>query len=98
MAYFGNTHGIGPTAGKQRVETMSVVLSSPLPRIQIPVGSSTITLVPFAKSVGGSSISAASTNFQPTNQIVDFYVEKIDYADPTNGNRPHGIFRSITKM
>ncbi len=93
VAYFGNTQGIGATAGKQRIETMSVVLSSPLPRIQIPVGSRTITLVPFAKSVGGSSISAASTNFQPTNQIVDFYVEKIDYTDPDNGGRPHGIFR-----
>ena len=98
VAYFGNKQGIGATAGKQRVETMSVVLSSPLPRIQIPVGSHTITLVPFAKSTGGYGIGSAATDFQPTNQIVDFYVEKIVNAggasDPSvNGGRPYGKFR-----
>ena len=92
-AYFGNTQGIGGTPGKQRVENLSVVLASPLPRIEIPVAGKTITLVPFAKSVGGSSIDPAEGKFQPTDQIVDFYVEKIDYKDSTNGGRPHGSFR-----
>ena len=98
MAYFGNKYGIGTTVGKQRVETLSVVLSSPLPRIVIPVGGKTITLVPFAKSTGGYSISAAATAFQPTNQIVDFYVEKIvndgGVSDPSvNDGRAYGKFR-----
>ncbi len=103
MAYFGNKYGIGATEGKQRVETLSVVLSSPLPRIVIPVGGKTITLVPFAKSTGGSSISLgnntdANPGFQPTDQIVDFYVEKIvndgGVSDSSvNGGRPYGKFR-----
>lgn len=106
VAAFGNIEGISgdpAKAGQQRVETFSVALASPLPRIEIPVGTDNngkpryIILVPFAKSVGGSAggatISPSSGLFQPTNQIVDFYVEKIDYADPTNGGRPHGIFR-----
>ncbi|MCC8988325.1 MAG: hypothetical protein LM523_11545 [Candidatus Contendobacter sp.] len=93
-AFFGNTQGIGGKPGKQRVENLSVVLASPLPRIEIPMkDKKTIVLVPFAKSVGGSSIDPAEGKFQPTNQIVDFYVEKIDYADPDNGDRPHGSFR-----
>ena len=92
-AYFGNAQGIGSTPGKQRVENLSVVLASPLPRIEIPVAGKTVTLVPFAKSVGGSSIDPTEGKFQPTNQIVDFYVEKIDYADPDNGGRPKGSFR-----
>ena len=37
--------------------------------------------MPFAKTVGGSvggvNVSAASTAFQPTNQIVDFYVDSL---------------------
>jgi type IV pilus assembly protein PilY1 len=36
-----------------------------------------IALIPFAKSVGGEGISAEKGKFQPTNQIVDFYVEQI---------------------
>ena len=38
-------------------------------------------MVPFAKSVGGSSINPAGT-FQPTNTIVEFFVEKLT---PTEG-------------
>jgi type IV pilus assembly protein PilY1 len=103
VAFFGNAQGLGGNPGKQRVETLSVALASPLPRIEIPVGTDNngkpryITLVPFAKSEGGSvsgtTIDPAVGKFQPTNQIVDFYVEKINYADPTNGGRPHGVFR-----
>ena len=42
-----------------------------------------ITLVPFAKSVGGLGINAGQGQFQPTNQIVDFYV---DTLGPTSGS------------
>ena len=107
VAYFGNAKGIGGKPGKQRVETMSVAVASPLPRIEIPitktVGNATVksmvTLVPFAKSVGGSEISAKQGDFQPTDQIVDFYVEKIANTGPGNQDatdnegRPHGVFR-----
>jgi len=60
----------------QKADTLAVALASPLPRIEIPVNGKKITIVPFAKSVAGSSIESGSDKFQPTNQIVDFYVEK----------------------
>ncbi|MBL4667154.1 MAG: hypothetical protein JKY04_07240, partial [Sneathiella sp.] len=63
---------------KQRPNTFSVALASPLPSITIPVaGGNEVTLVPFAKSPGGAGISSSSTGFEPTNQIVDFYVESL---------------------
>lgn len=79
VAYHGKTTNLSvlnPSAGDQTVTTFSVALASPLPKIEIPVNGRTITLVPFAKSVAGSGINAAGT-FQPTNQIVDFYVEEL---------------------
>ncbi len=79
IAYFGQTNDVNPTASEvQNMSTFSVALASPLPQIKIPVGGRTITLVPFAKSVAGSSISAASNMFQPTNTIVDYYVDHMN--------------------
>lgn len=93
IARFGANNAIG---GGNAVMTYAVALASPLPKIVFPVGSNTVTVVPFAKSVGGSSISATG-NFQPTDQIVDYYVEKIantgaetDLA--VNGGRPYAEF------
>jgi type IV pilus assembly protein PilY1 len=37
----------------------------------------TITLVPFAKSVSGNSINSTEGEFQPTNTIVDFFIEEL---------------------
>ena len=46
-----------------------------------PGGGRTVTLVPFAKSVGGCfGINATQGGFQPTNQIVDFYVDRLHAA------------------
>jgi type IV pilus assembly protein PilY1 len=109
VAYYGNINKITspdgvPTselaAKQQNVQTFAVALASPLPRIAIPTAAGkTITLVPFAKSVGGSSISATNGAFQPTNQIVDFYVDTIRNVSgfPTdagvNAGRPYYKFR-----
>ena len=82
VSYYGHENDLNTVAGQQRVSTFAVALASPLPKIIIPVNGRTVTLVPFAKSVAGSSISAAEANFQPTNQIVDFYVDSIT---PTTG-------------
>jgi type IV pilus assembly protein PilY1 len=82
VAHFGIVNDINAASGQQNVQTFAVALASPLPRIDIPVGSGKITLMPFAKSVGGAGISAARGDFQPTNQIVDFYVESLT---PTSG-------------
>ena len=82
VAHFGRTHDVNPVEGEQKVLTYAVGLASPLPRIEIPIGTSTITLVPFAKSVGGCLGITPTGSFQPTNTIVDFYVEEIT---PTSG-------------
>jgi len=97
VARFGANNLIG---GDQKMMTYSVALASPLPKIEFPVGSNIVTVVPFAKSVGGSGISATS-NFQPTNQIVDYYVAQIantatdgsDRDNAINGGRPYAEFR-----
>ena len=86
--------------GKQTLDTFVVALASPLPRIEakLPNGK-VITLVPFAKSISGSGISATKGNFQPTNQIVDFYVEQIansgtgDADASVNSGRYYAKFR-----
>ena len=78
VAYYGNKTDLHATAdGDQRVASYFVGLASPIPTIDIKIGESSITLVPFAKSVGGSSISATEGDFQPTNTIVDFFVDTI---------------------
>lgn len=90
VAYHGRTTEIGSlnaaaAASVEKVNTFAVALASPLPRIEIPVNGQTITLVPFAKSPSGNfggNIVPTQGTFQPTNQIVDFYV---DVLTPTSG-------------
>ncbi|BCR04652.1 hypothetical protein DESUT3_17210 [Desulfuromonas versatilis] len=78
IAQFGQTHDLNGNAPEsQNMGTFAVALASPLPQIRIPVAGQEITLVPFAKSVGGNGISAVAGSFQPTNTIVDFYVESL---------------------
>ncbi|GBL53622.1 hypothetical protein PCLA_01f0780 [Pseudomonas citronellolis] len=109
VARYGANNKIG---GDKALLTYSVALASPLPTIKFPVTSngvtSVVTVVPFAKSVGGSSIDA-NGSFQPTDQIVDYYVEKFANTSPAcnggtpslvsdcdttlNGGRPYAKFR-----
>lgn len=85
VAYHGLTTDINPVNGDQKVQTFAVALASPLPKIEIPVGGGTVTLVPFAKSVSyNNDINRDPGAFQPTNQIVDFYVENLA-DDRTSG-------------
>jgi len=99
VALYGKKTDLHTIEGEQNVDTLSVALASPLPRITIPVSGKIVTLVPFAKSVGGSGISSAQGAFQPTNQIVDFYIETIvntnagNMNSTINGGRPYGLFR-----
>jgi type IV pilus assembly protein PilY1 len=98
VAFFGNTTDISDAASDQKMQTFAVAVASPLPHITFPIGSGTMTLVPFAKSVGGNSIDPNGA-FQSTDQIVDFYVEKIVNiaGAPTdntiNGGRAYAKFR-----
>jgi len=88
VAHFGHEEDISTATNDQKVLTYTVGLASPLPKIEITLGNpaKTITLVPFAKSVGdtcsGFDIDPDQGKFQPTNTIVDFYVESIT---PTSG-------------
>ncbi|PAU66310.1 hypothetical protein BZL41_02270 [Pseudomonas sp. PIC25] len=97
ISRFGALNNIG---GDKALRTYSVALTSPLPKFEIPVGNHQITLVPYAKSVAGFNIDA-NADFQPTNQIVDFYVQKIanmaedgsDTDKSVNAGRPYAEFR-----
>lgn len=85
VAWYGHLTDLNPANSDQKVTTFSVALASPLPRIEIDAdqdGDFDITIVPFAKSVGGSSISASSSAFQPTNTIVDVFMQELT---PTYG-------------
>lgn len=101
VAYFAKRSDLrSDLTGVQNIDTFNVALASPLPRMEVKLPNKrTITLVPFAKSVGGSSISNVKGDFQPTNQIVDFYVESIansgtaDADSTVNEGRFYAKFR-----
>ncbi|MCD8548143.1 MAG: hypothetical protein LRY38_06940 [Aeromonadaceae bacterium] len=82
LAYFGHENVINSGSNK-KPQTIVVALASNLPKLELPVGNGKITLIPYAKSVGGQNISALETDFQPTNTIVDFYVEKLSDTEGT---------------
>lgn len=112
VAYYAHTHKMNNLTGSQKMNTYSVALAPPLPKIEIPVGTGKISFLPFAKSVGGTvkgyNLSPNTTGtdpvtnkpyFQPTNQIVDFYIDTIrnvsgSPSDPSiNGGRAYYKFR-----
>ncbi len=73
VAYYGRTHDLQSSiSGEQKANTLVAGLSTPLPQIRIKVGSSTVTLFPFARSVQGYS-----NGFIPNDAIVDYYVESL---------------------
>ncbi|WP_296178865.1 pilus assembly protein [Pseudomonas sp. UBA1879] len=91
VAYFGNTNPIS-SVGSQKVQTFSIALSSTLPRIQMPVGTGTITLLPFGKVVNTNGV---------TEQITGFYIDSLYNmpGQPTNpninGGRAQAVFRVV---
>ncbi|WP_261208935.1 pilus assembly protein [Variovorax sp. CY25R-8] len=99
VARYAATNSVfGVATEKNRLMTYSVAIASPLPEIRFPVGGDKyVTISPFAKSVTGSSINPAT--FAPTDQIVDYYVDRIantgaaDQDATINGGRPYAEFR-----
>lgn len=100
VARFGANNRIG---GDKNAMTYAVALASPLPRLEFMVRGQKITVVPFAKSPYGrygGNVNPGDA-FQPTNQIVDFFVQRIANTDPSgsdadpsvNGGRPYAEFR-----
>lgn len=101
-AHYGKITDLNAVKGTQSTDTYVVALASPLPRIEIKTSAQqTVTLVPFAKSVSrdNNSISSTKGDFQPTDQIVDFYVDTIANTGPAdadstvNGGRYYAKFR-----
>lgn len=81
VAYFGLNNDIHPDkSADQNVTTMVVELTSNLPEITAYVGDNAVKIVPFAKTVKGNYgglIDSTEGEFQPTNTIVDWYIESI---------------------
>lgn len=106
VARFGYRTDIHPAPDQQNLRTFSVALSSPLPRIEVPIGytcggpvapnTRLVTLVPFGLTVSGTF---GGDPRKPVNTIVDFYVEDIinfpgqPCDSSINGGRPSAIFR-----
>lgn len=85
LAYYGHETDVNAADGKQKPQTMVVAMASNLPNITIDVAGKKVNLVPFAKTITNGADSNSYYNeggFQPTNGIVDFYVEK---KEPTAG-------------
>ncbi|RAP38597.1 hypothetical protein B1207_01590 [Legionella quinlivanii] len=76
-AYYGWINDLNSARGTQNVKSYIVALSSPQPEIKFKVGNNIVTIVPFAKSVAGLNINAEQGQYQPTNEIVDFYIESL---------------------
>ncbi len=81
VAYYGLMNDLNAADDDQTVSTFTVALASPLPEIKISVAGTTVIVVPFAKSVSGSSINYSV--FAPTNSIVDYYVESLTATSGT---------------
>lgn len=96
VARFARNRDVNARTDNQFVSTYSVALASPLPRIEFPVGSGKVTLIPFAKTASGTF---GGGTRKPTNTIVDFYVEQLfnlpggQSSSLVNGGRPSAIFR-----
>lgn len=99
VARFGYRTDINERTDLQNLRTFSVALSSPLPRIEVPIGGASgrlVTLLPFGLTVSGTF---GGDPRKPVNTIVDFYVEEIlnfpgqPFDATVNGGRPFAVFR-----
>jgi type IV pilus assembly protein PilY1 len=81
-AYYGLSNDLrSDVTSDQNANTMVVAISSPLPEIEVDVNGNTVTIVPYAKSVNSNSksysIDDSQGSFQPTNTIVDYYIDEL---------------------
>jgi type IV pilus assembly protein PilY1 len=100
VSYYAKTNDLQTSRqGNQTIDSYVVALASPLLRIEVPMSNGkSINILPFAKSISGAfGITATTGSYQPTNQIVDFYVESVINTVPntttTNGGRYQAKFR-----
>ncbi|MBX2886189.1 MAG: fimbrial assembly protein, partial [Granulosicoccus sp.] len=77
VAYYGSQNDMQPNVpGDQSVDNFTLALGSPLPTIDVEVGSDTITFAPFAKTVGSTG-GCETSDYKPTNALVGFVVEDV---------------------
>lgn len=88
VAYYGNTVDLNPISGPktgdpdkidsgQKVRSFAVALASPLPKFEFLLGEKKVTVVPFAKTIDGLGAVRDKGRYQPTNPIVDLYIEEM---------------------
>ncbi|MGQ3888170.1 pilus assembly protein [Legionella sp. CNM-1927-20] len=82
IGYYAWLNDLSSVTGKQNAKLFAVVLSPPRPEINFKVGGSSVSIIPFAKSVSGSQINENGGNNQPTSAVVDIYV---DYLTANQG-------------
>ncbi|WP_131780981.1 pilus assembly protein [Legionella gresilensis] len=75
VAYHGWLNDLSNVAGTQNAKLFSVVLSPRRPEINFKVGNSSVSIIPFGKSVSGSQINENGGNNVPTSAVVDIYVD-----------------------
>jgi type IV pilus assembly protein PilY1 len=81
MAGFGDVRGLCPEEPTKQGSFYAASVAYHGRTQNIKVGTADITLVPFAKSVGGCLVPGPDKGlFQPTNTIVDFFVEEISHT------------------
>ncbi|EMH72593.1 hypothetical protein EHI8A_099060, partial [Entamoeba histolytica HM-1:IMSS-B] len=82
-------------SGDQKTNTYVVALASSLPKFEFNVGGKTVSLVPFAKTINGVGTNRSRGSYQPTDAIVDLYVEsysstgavfRVNYEADEQGN------------
>ena len=66
------------------VDTFALMLNSPVPKISVPFGTQTISIMPFARTVGDVRDNAQA--FAAVNQYVGVYIEELVDAKNANGN------------
>ncbi|MGV8844283.1 MAG: pilus assembly protein [Pseudomonas sp.] len=80
VARYGSMTDLNATTGDQKADTYIVALASSFPRFEFPIGSGatqkTISMVPFAKTIDGANVDRAKGKYQPTDPIVDLYIEE----------------------
>lgn len=78
VAYYGNRNDVNSRVpNDQNITVITAGMTSTLPQLAIPVGDSVVTIIPFAKSVGGClGVVPDEGSFQPTNTVADFYIEQ----------------------
>jgi len=87
VAYYAKTQGFSlPDSKNQTVDSYFVTFASPAPSIVFTVGGRSVTVVPFAKTVDGTSTNRSKGYYQPTDPIVDVYVRTVANTSAANAN------------